>query len=796
MIDNLAGYKYDAFISYRHAKKDSYVAERLHRCLETYRLPRTLRKSLKKSGIKRVFRDREELPLTDDLNDYIVGALNDSEYLIVICSPRLKESEWCKKEISTFIEKNGREKVMLVLIEGEPEDSFPEIMLEGNAEPLAADVRADSIRGRKKKIKAESLRILAPMLGVDYDTLKQRNRERQFKKVVSIAGAIIAVLIAFLTYVSYTSIEINRQADIIKENQAISLSDESKELLNRDSRFRALNTAVSALTSYDGVEMPYTSNAQYALTDALRVYDSAKYSKALLEINAQDTVVAMECNPAPFELVLLDSSGYVAVWDYATFSKVFESYDGIVGSDDSRVAGFIDSDTIFYVNSDGHILIYDFKTQKVKAELCDDNYTRVYVSTHGKYLAAQNDNGIYVYSLSDFDLRYYNVLSEDNSEEYKYSPYVMMDESTGRVVFAISKNNEGGVIAVADLNHPSIIYSFKHKNGVIEYATAQDGIIYCLSHEAGNTFSATTILAFDPIKKETLWESDFNGNGTELYMADNAKILAVAGHNAYYYSKNDGKLINCYSFDSKIGCVDETSDQFFIRTLDGECGGIDIRNGNYISYGKLIDCTTLNSLRSIKVNDYYYAYVGVPKSHNNDQIIFYNYKDNSYAAEYTGEVLKPQYITLLENDALEYIGKWNLDTDNAVYSIIATKEKSYAVISYKNGIVRIYDMVSSSFTDEMDIGTTLSSYLGEDIYENGYFASDRFAICVDSNMKIIAGIEDMEGISDSKDSIIMDTVDNNRTSVRLAYKIYSLDELLELAQEANEFYYPKEQSQK
>lgn len=791
MTDNLVGYKYDAFISYRHEKKDSYVAERLHRCLETYRLPRTLRKSLKKSGIKRVFRDREELPLTDDLNDYIYGALNDSEHLIVICSPRLKESEWCKKEISTFIEKNGREKVLLVLIEGEPEDSFPEIMLEGNAEPLAADVRAESNRIRKKKIKAESLRILAPMLGVDYDTLKQRNKERQFKKVVSIAAAIIAVLLAFLTYVSYTSIKINRQSDIIKENQAISLADESRELLSRDSRFRALNTAVSALTQYDGVDMPYTSNAQYALTDALRVYDSAKYSKALLEINAQDTVVAMECNPAPFELVLLDSSGYVAVWDYATFSKIYEAYDGIVGSDDSRVAGFIDSNTIFYVNFEGHIVIYDINSREVIIELSDDEYTRVYVSDQGKYLAAQNDNGIYVYSLNDFALLYYNSLSDDGFGEYKYSPYVMMDESTGRVAFAISKNNEGGVIAVADINHPSIVYSFKHKNGTLEYATVRDGVIYCLSHEEGNVFSATTMLAFDPIKKETLWETDFNGNGTELYITDNGRMLAVAGHNAYFYSKDDGKLINCYSFDSKIGCVDETADQFFIRTLDGECGGIDFRNGNYISYGKLIDCTTLNALESIKVNDYYYAYVGVPKSHNNDQIIFYNYKDNSYAEEYTGEVIKPQYLTLTENDALEMIDKWKLDTDNAVYSIIATKEKSYAVISYKNGIVRIYDMVSGSFTDEMDIGTTLSSYLGEDIYENGYFASDRFAISVDSNMKIIAGIEDMEGISASKDSIIMDTVDNNRSSVRLAYKIYSLDELIELAAEANEFYYPK-----
>lgn len=791
MGENGKVYKYDAFISYRHSRRDSCVAEHLHKYLETYRLPRTLKGNVSKQGIRRVFRDREELPLTDNLNEYIVGALENSEHLIVICSPRLRESEWCKKEIDTFIEKHGREKIMLVLCEGEPEDSFPEIMLDGKSEPLAADVRSDNIGGTKRKIKSEALRILAPMLGVDYDDLKQRNRERHFKKVVSIATVIIAVLVAFLTYVSYTLVKISRQSDIIKENQAISLADESREQLRRDSRFMALNTAVSALTSYDGVSMPYTSDARYALTDALRVYDSAKYSKALLEINAQDTIVAMEVNQAPFELIMHDYSGYVAVWDYASFSKVFEAYDGVVGSEESYIAGFVDSNTFFYINAQGHIVINDMSSRAVKAIISDDVYYRAYVSENGKYISAISDKGIYVYSLSDCKLMYYNMLSDSGSDIYRYSPFVMTDEKNGRIVFAISKKNEGGVIAVADIVNPSILYSFKYKYGTMEYATEKGGVIYCLIHDEDSVDSKTTLLAFDPKKQETLWESEFNGNGTELHITDNGNILAIAGHNAYYYSSKDGSMMKCYSFDAQIGCVDKTNDQFFIRTVDGGCGGIDYRNGDYISYGKLIDCTMLKTLRSIKVNEYYYAYVGVPNSNNNDQVIFYNYKDNSYADEYEGDVIKPQYLTLFENDAMDMITKWKLDTDNAVYSIIATKEKSYAVISYKNGMVRIYDMVNGCFTDEMDIGTTLSMYLGEDTYRNGYYASERFAICVDSNMKIVAGIEDMEGISVNRNSIIMKTVDNNRQAVRLAYKIYSLDELLQLAKEANEFYYPK-----
>ena len=124
-------YRYDAFISYRHTELDKFVAENLIKQLEAFKLPKSVAKKLKgkKTKIERVFRDREELPLTNNLEEPIVEALQNSEWLIVICSPRLPESMWCKKEIETFISLRGREHVLAVLIEGEPSESFPEELL-------------------------------------------------------------------------------------------------------------------------------------------------------------------------------------------------------------------------------------------------------------------------------------------------------------------------------------------------------------------------------------------------------------------------------------------------------------------------------------------------------------------------------------------------------------------------------------------------------------------------------------------------------------------------------------------
>ena len=139
---NLQEIKYDAFISYRHCELDQFIAVTLHKELEAFKLPNAIAKQLETKGnnkkkIERVFRDRDELPITNNLADPITNALRNSEFLLVICSPRIKESLWCRKEIETFISMHGREKVFAVLIEGEPADSFPEELL--YAEKLITD---------------------------------------------------------------------------------------------------------------------------------------------------------------------------------------------------------------------------------------------------------------------------------------------------------------------------------------------------------------------------------------------------------------------------------------------------------------------------------------------------------------------------------------------------------------------------------------------------------------------------------------------------------------------------------
>ena len=80
--------RYCAFISYRHQSPDMEIAKRLHTLIENYPVPAGIRRETGRRRPGKVFRDQEELPLTADLGKDIEAALDGSEWLIAVCSPR------------------------------------------------------------------------------------------------------------------------------------------------------------------------------------------------------------------------------------------------------------------------------------------------------------------------------------------------------------------------------------------------------------------------------------------------------------------------------------------------------------------------------------------------------------------------------------------------------------------------------------------------------------------------------------------------------------------------------------
>jgi len=217
-------YRYWAFISY--SSKDAAWARWLHRAVETYGIPAHLVGHPSPTGesvpkrFQPVFRDRDELPASADLGAQIEQALRASRNLIVICSRRAAQSKWVSKEISTFRDLGRREHVFAFIVDGEPNagdesECFPPALRE--LEPIAADARPTADGRTNAKLK-----LLAGMLGVSFDALKQRDAQRQVRRLQQILGAALVVAAGFAALAWYAT----QQRD-----KAVSARHQAEEVL-------------------------------------------------------------------------------------------------------------------------------------------------------------------------------------------------------------------------------------------------------------------------------------------------------------------------------------------------------------------------------------------------------------------------------------------------------------------------------------------------------------------------------------------------------------------------------------
>ncbi len=258
---------YWAFISYRHAdnkEQDREWASWLHREIEQYEVPAELIGTTNERGIViperiyPVFRDEESLPADASLADSIGAALDMSEFLVVLCSPQAVESLYVAQEIDQFKNTNKSNYIITGIISGEPghptDECFPTPLrdlksAEGKLiEPIAADFRLPNgsegftsseayrkhllnqkLPTKQAKRKAEAyderlqlmkLKIIAGILGVPLETLRNRDKAYQLAKAKKrqrfLTGVIATVsVLAILAFIAgFIALQQKQQADL------------------------------------------------------------------------------------------------------------------------------------------------------------------------------------------------------------------------------------------------------------------------------------------------------------------------------------------------------------------------------------------------------------------------------------------------------------------------------------------------------------------------------------------------------------------------------------------------------
>src|SRR5438105_15608545 len=98
---------YKAFISYSHAA-DGKLAPALQSALHRFAKPWYRLRAM------RVFRDKTTLSATPALWPAIQKALSESEYFLLLASPRAAASDWVQNEISWWLTHRSAEKMLIL----------------------------------------------------------------------------------------------------------------------------------------------------------------------------------------------------------------------------------------------------------------------------------------------------------------------------------------------------------------------------------------------------------------------------------------------------------------------------------------------------------------------------------------------------------------------------------------------------------------------------------------------------------------------------------------------------------
>lgn len=314
--------KYKAFFSYTRA--DSKIATWLHHKLDSYRTPRALvgtKGSFEKipKSLHPIFRDREDLAGGGQLSERLKSALNESEALIVLCSPEAAKSIWVNEEIEIF-KKSGRgARIFPVVADGLPEienlekEFFPKA-LKGTG-ILAADLREIKLPGGRVVGDGRyigKLKLIAGLLGIELDQL--RHREDVRKRRLTAILATTSLLFLFLAIATtWFGIEAAAQRDRAVDALGRVFVERAWQNMDSGNRFLAAKYALA------GWRIAPSTEQEHRLVLSSILQES---NDCLALMKHQEKPISTKFSPDGKLIVTTSEDGEVRLWDSKTGEKV------------------------------------------------------------------------------------------------------------------------------------------------------------------------------------------------------------------------------------------------------------------------------------------------------------------------------------------------------------------------------------------------------------------------------------------------------------------------------------------
>ena len=561
-------YKYKAFISYSH--QDKKWGDWLHKKLESYRIPKGLIGKKTKVGevgkrLFPIFRDREELPTSNELGLAIKTALDESSHLIVVCSPNSANSTWVNEEIKYFKSLGRSDNILSFIVDGKPnvstkspykdQECFPEALKyqvdsDGNltsqmTEPIAADSRKDKDGKGNAFIK-----LVAGLVGVGFDELKQRDQARKQKKLLglSILSLILVTVMTALTLRAMNQqIEAERQrakamtaqkvAEQARENESVQrkkavLAQRKAVQVQRNAEWTAyvnqINLADSKIKQGDIVtaeNILWRTNPKFRNWEWGRLILNADCSLLTVNLHEKNSYFhSGHVEKASFthdgkKFLAVGTGGQIKIWD-TNSGKLFRKFNSR-----NEIIRWIDitSDSSKFISSteEGPVRIWDIQSGKELMQIKNESEKKskiidISFFKKGNQIAIGTNEGVVtLYDIEDGTPQYQYQFDDNRLFSFDFSP--------NETKMVTSHNN--GIIQITDFSKGHRQYFPIHSE--------KANVVYSKYAPKGGTIftadSARNSIFWNPISKEVELQTrgQFN-NCISASFSPNGNFLATA----------------------------------------------------------------------------------------------------------------------------------------------------------------------------------------------------------------------------------------------------------------------------
>lgn len=198
-----------AFISYSH--RNMAVAKWLQRRLEGFKLPTDTPNDVEAQSryLRPIFRDQSDLN-TGVLSDELHRQLEQSKFLILICSKHSAQSAWVSSEATAFVEMGRLDRIIPVIIpdgSSNERELFPEYLRSYFAEH--PDRELLGVNYSRKEREKTLIRVASRMLDVSFDSLWKRHQRQRRLKIISCSASLLIAGICIYLFAMPVSITVS-----------------------------------------------------------------------------------------------------------------------------------------------------------------------------------------------------------------------------------------------------------------------------------------------------------------------------------------------------------------------------------------------------------------------------------------------------------------------------------------------------------------------------------------------------------------------------------------------------------